>query len=43
MNRLFLIDADDEPGPNLLEWRGDAPLVPEGAAFEIPIGVKEAR
>ena len=43
VNRLFLIDADDEPGPNLLEWRGDAPLVPEGAAFEIPIGVKEAR
>jgi hypothetical protein len=43
VNRLFLIDPDDEPGPNLLEWRGDAPLVPEGPAFEVPIGVKEAR
>jgi hypothetical protein len=43
VNRLFLLDRDDEPGPNLLEWRGDAPLTPEGAPFEIPIGGKEAR
>jgi hypothetical protein len=43
VNRLFLLDADDEPGPSLLEWRGDQPLAPEGAAFEIPIGGKEAR
>ncbi len=42
VNRLFLLDADDEPGPSLLEWRGDQPLAPEGAPFEIPIG-KEAR
>jgi hypothetical protein len=43
VNRLFLLDADDEPGPNLVEWRGDAALVPEGPPFEVPMGVKEAR
>jgi hypothetical protein len=43
VNRLFLLRDDDEPGPNLLEWRGDQALVPEGPPFEIPIGVKEAR
>jgi hypothetical protein len=43
VNRLFLLTDEDEPGPNLLEWRGDASLAPEGAPFEIPIGEKEAR
>jgi hypothetical protein len=43
VNRLFLLTAEDEPGPNLLEWRGDQPLAPEGPPFEIPIGTKEAR
>ncbi|HET9314869.1 MAG TPA: hypothetical protein VFQ51_04730 [Vicinamibacteria bacterium] len=43
VNRLFLLEADDQPGPNLLEWRGDAPLVPEGPAFEVPIRVKETK
>lgn len=43
VNGLFLLDPDDEPGPSVLSWRGDAPLTPEGPPFEIPIGGKEAR
>jgi len=43
INRLFLLNQDDEPGPSVLQWRGDAPLVPEGPAFEIAIGGEEAR
>jgi hypothetical protein len=38
VNRLFLLDTKDEPGPDLLTWRGDAPLAVDGAPFEIPIG-----
>ena len=37
VNQLFLLDANDEPGPNLLSWSGDAPLVGEGAPFELPV------
>ena len=37
VNRLFLLDAHDEPGPDLLKWRGDAPLAVDGEPFEIPI------
>jgi hypothetical protein len=37
VNRLFLLDAKDEPGPDLLTWRGDAPLAVDGAPFEIAI------
>jgi hypothetical protein len=43
INRLFLLNQDDEPGPNLLQWRGDAPLTPQGPPFEVAIGGKEAR
>jgi len=43
INRLFLLKPDDEPGPNLLQWRGDVPLQPGGPPFEIPIGGEEAR
>jgi hypothetical protein len=43
VNRLFLLGADDEPGPSVLEWRGDQALAPGSAPFEIPIGGKEAR
>lgn len=43
VNQLFLLRDDDEPGPNLLEWRGDQPLAPEGPPFELPIAGKEAR
>jgi hypothetical protein len=37
VNRLFMLDANDEPGKNLLTWTGDAPLVGEGSGFEIPV------
>ena len=37
VNRLFLLNEADEPGPNLLTWRGDVPLVLEGPPFEIAI------
>jgi hypothetical protein len=37
VNRLFLLGAEDEPGPNLLSWEGDAPLVGEGAPFELSV------
>ncbi|MET0553673.1 MAG: hypothetical protein ABW221_11590 [Vicinamibacteria bacterium] len=37
VNRLFLLDAHDEPGADLLKWTGDAPLAVDGAPFEIPI------
>jgi hypothetical protein len=37
VNRLFLLDAEDTPGPDLLTWRGDAPLAADGAPYEIAI------
>ena len=37
VNRLFLLDAHDEPGPDLLRWTGDVPLAVDGEPFEIPI------
>jgi hypothetical protein len=37
VNRLFMLDDDDEPGPNLLSWTGDLPLVGEGPAQELRI------
>ena len=37
VNRLFLLDAQDTPGPDLLTWRGDAPLAVDGAPYEIAI------
>jgi hypothetical protein len=37
VNRLFLLDAQDEPGPDLLKWTGDAPLELDGAPFEIAV------
>jgi hypothetical protein len=40
VNRLFLLNEADEPGPNLLTWRGDTTLAPEGAPFEIAIEQK---
>lgn len=43
VNRLFVLDERDEPGRNLLEWRGDVALVPEGAPYEIPVDGKVAR
>lgn len=35
--RLFMLDANDEPGRNLLTWTGEVALVGEGPAFEIPV------
>ncbi len=37
VNRLFMLDANDEPGESLLSWTGDAPLVGEGPPHELPI------
>jgi hypothetical protein len=37
VNRLFLLNAQDEPGPDLLTWTGDAPLAVDGAPYEISI------
>jgi hypothetical protein len=35
VNRLFVLDASDEPGESLMSWTGDAPLVGEGPPFEL--------
>ena len=37
VNRLFMLDANDEPGPNLMTWTGEAALVGEGAPHELPV------
>jgi hypothetical protein len=37
VNRLFMLDANDEPGPSLLEWTGDISLLGEGPPAEIRI------
>jgi hypothetical protein len=37
VNRLFLLDAHDEPGPDLLSWTGDVPLAVDDAPFQIAI------
>lgn len=37
VNRLFLLDSRDEPGPDLLKWTGVAPLAVDGAPFELAI------
>jgi hypothetical protein len=37
VNRLFLLDGHDEPGPSLFSWTGDLPLVGEGPPAELPI------
>lgn len=39
VNRLFLLDNDDQPGPSLFSWQGEELLLPEGPAFEI--GIRE--
>jgi hypothetical protein len=41
VNRLFVLDANDEPGRNLLTWTGEATLAGEGPAFEIPVRAGE--
>ena len=41
VNRLFMLDANDEPGANLLTWTGDVPLVGEGAPCELPVGPEQ--
>jgi hypothetical protein len=35
VNRLFILDANDEPGENLLTWTGDVPLVGEGPPAQL--------
>jgi hypothetical protein len=38
VNRLFMLDANDEPGPNLLSWTGEVPLVGEGPPHDLSVG-----
>src|SRR5262249_26326148 len=40
VNRVFMLDANDEPGQNLLSWTGDAPLVGESPEHELPISAR---
>jgi hypothetical protein len=40
VNRVFMLDANDEPGRNLLSWTGEVPLVGEGPEHELPIGTR---
>jgi hypothetical protein len=37
VNTLFLLGADDQPGPSLFSWQGDERLLPEGPPFELAI------
>jgi len=37
VNRLFRLDRDDLPGPDLFTWRGELPLAVDGPASEIAI------
>jgi hypothetical protein len=37
VNRLFVLDANDEPGPSLLSWTGDVPLLGEGPPHELAV------
>jgi hypothetical protein len=37
VNRLFLMERDDRPGPLLFRWEGDEPLRPEGPPFVVPL------
>jgi hypothetical protein len=37
VNTLFLLGADDQPGPRLFSWQGDEPLLPEGPPLELVI------
>jgi len=37
VNTLFLLGEDDEPGPSLFRWRGDAALVPGGSSHELEL------
>jgi hypothetical protein len=42
VNRLFMLDANDEPGENLLSWTGDLPLVGEGPPAELSLLARRA-
>jgi hypothetical protein len=37
INRVFMLDQHDLPGPSLLHWEGSAPVPVGGAPFEVPI------
>jgi hypothetical protein len=37
INRVFMLDQHDQPGPSLLDWKGSAPVPVGGAPFEVPI------
>jgi hypothetical protein len=38
VNKLFLLDAADAPGPSLFHWEGSLPLTPDAPARELEIG-----
>jgi hypothetical protein len=37
INRLFMLQADDTPGPSRFQWSGELPLRPAGPAQELAI------
>ncbi len=37
VNRLFMLDENDEPGAKLLSWTGDVPLAGEGPPYELKV------
>jgi hypothetical protein len=37
INRVFMLDRHDQPGPSVLHWEGSAPVPVGGAPFEVPI------
>jgi hypothetical protein len=39
VNKLFLLGADDTPGPSLFSWTGDVALLPEGPPVELPLPI----
>lgn len=42
VNRLFLLEPDGAPGPNLFTWTGEASLKPGEAALTLPIEIEAA-
>jgi hypothetical protein len=42
VNRLFLLDAADQPGKSLFSWEGELPMTPGGPEVELPIGGRPA-
>src|SRR5262249_43057331 len=37
INKVFMLDDHDLPGPSRLEWQGSVTIAPEGMPFELAI------